>query len=85
MIMFFNKPHPPPLCQVRDRPSVLRSYYLRIYITYIMLVATIIQVQKIDIAYSKTAKKIDVKKVKKAMWNIMSSTCDADKVRICLI
>lgn len=40
------------------------------------------QVQKIDIVYSKAAKKIDVKKVKKAMWDIMSSiSCDADKVR----
>jgi hypothetical protein len=40
-----------------------------------------IQVQKIDIAYSRTAKKIDVKKVKRAMWNIMSSTSNTDKVR----
>jgi hypothetical protein len=39
-------------------------------------------VQKIDIAYSKTAKKIDVKKVKRAMWDVMSSSPrDADKVR----
>lgn len=39
------------------------------------------QVQKIEIAYSKTAKKIDVKKVKKAMWDIvMSSTSLEDKV-----
>ena len=38
--------------------------------------------QKIDIVYSKTAKKIDVKKVKRAMWDIMSSiSCDTDKVR----
>ena len=37
--------------------------------------------QKIDIVYSKTAKKIDVKKVKRAMWDVMSSIpCDADKV-----
>lgn len=39
------------------------------------------QVQKIDIVYSKTAKKIDVKKVKRAMWDVMSSIQrDADKV-----
>lgn len=39
------------------------------------------KVQKIDIAYSKTAKKIDVKKVKRAMWDIISSTSsEADKV-----
>ena len=34
MITFFNKPHPPPLCQVRDRPSVLRSYSQDIHHIY---------------------------------------------------
>ena len=48
---------------------------------YIRITKLRTQVQKIDIAYSKTAKKIDVKKVKKAMWNIMSMACEADKVR----
>ncbi|XP_028391090.1 condensin complex subunit 2-like [Dendronephthya gigantea] len=44
------------------------------------LVAQPNKVQKIDIAYSKTAKKIDVKKVKRAMWDIISSTSsNADK------
>lgn len=49
---------------------------------HIDFVLTIIQVQKINIAYSRTAKTVDVKKVKDVMWDIMtSSSCDADKVR----
>ena len=43
------------------------------------------QVQKIDIGYAKTAKKIDVKKLKKGMWEILvsspSENDDANKVR----
>ena len=34
----------------------------------------------LDIAYAKTAKKVDVKRLKASMWNIMSRP-EEDKVR----
>ena len=38
------------------------------------------QVEVLDIAYAKTAKKVDVKRLKASMWNIMSRP-EEDKVR----
>ena len=38
------------------------------------------QVQKIDIGYAKTAKKMDVKRLKTAMWGILTQGSLEDKV-----
>ena len=37
------------------------------------------KVAKLDIAYAKTAKKLDVKRLKKTIWNILTES-DEDKV-----
>ena len=41
---------------------------------------SLLQVQKIDIGYAKTAKKMDVKKLKGAMWGILADKGESDKV-----
>ena len=38
------------------------------------------QVQKIDIGYAKTAKKMDVKKLKGAMWGLLTDNGEGNKV-----
>lgn len=38
------------------------------------------QVQKIDIGYAKTAKKMDVKKLKGAMWGLLTDSGEGNKV-----
>lgn len=38
------------------------------------------QVQKIDIGYAKTAKKMDVKKLKGAMWRLLTDNGEGNKV-----
>lgn len=38
------------------------------------------QVQKIDIGYAKTAKKMDVKKLKGAMWGLLTENGEGNKV-----
>ena len=42
------------------------------------------QVDKIRIAYAKTAKRIDIKKLKKAMWESLS-TSKGDKDKVCKV
>ncbi len=39
--------------------------------------SNIFQVAKIDIGYAKTAKKMDVKRLKAVMWNILSTPTEA--------
>lgn len=39
-----------------------------------------LQVQKIDIGYAKTAKKMDVKKLKSAMWGLLTANGQGNKV-----
>ena len=41
---------------------------------------SLLQVQKIDIGYAKTAKKMDVKKLKGAMWGLLADKGESDKV-----
>ena len=38
------------------------------------------QVQKIDIGYARTAKKMDVKKLKGAMWGLLTDNGEGNKV-----
>lgn len=40
------------------------------------------KVQKIHISYAKTAKRIDIKKLKKAMWDTLTAEADQDKENI---
>ena len=48
----------------------------RCYSAYVQCFISIsfafLQVQKIDIGYAKTAKKMDVKKLKSAMWGLLT-------------
>lgn len=43
------------------------------------------QVAKLNIAYAKIAKKVDMKRLKTSMWQLLTKPCEEDKVSPCAL
>ena len=70
-------------CVATEQKLVLKCHVLKL-VPFVFKDTTIDlicqQVQKIDIGYAKTAKKMDVKKLKGAMWGLLTDNGEGNKV-----